>query len=462
MAAQEQKTVARVRSRRLALAALMMLGLGAVVYLSSSLGDPGNGLDTERGPFGRLAHKLSASLGLNSGGVITRGGHLYLRQDVQHVELRSFLESPRGSAASGRNWDPLPAIVDFHRQLQGIGIRLVLLPLPSKATVRNNAGEPVVNEGYNEFLRILESEHLIDVVDVAPLLVEMSAEGPSPFLRGDSHWSPEGMARIARLVAERTSVQLPTTSYETVDRKLSLTGDLGRFRGPEYEDTITTRMVLESNGQLWKPRPHAPYLLLGDSFTEIYSKPDNGWGKGAGFAESLSLEMGAPVDCLSTAHDGAFKTRETLMKHPERLANKSVVVWQFAMRELSFGDWRLLDIPPVKDQLSPGGSASPQPLQGTVLKTAPMPVLTRTPYREAVREIIVTDIRSGSGLVIGPVMLMGLAVRDHLPTGMAQWEDGDQVAIEVVPWASVESVQGRLQRFGLPLSDQKLPRFWIK
>ena len=454
--------MARGRSRRLALAGVFLLGLGAIVYLSSSLGDPGNQLDAERGPFERLAHKLSASLGLDFGGVITRDGQLYLRKDVQHVELQSFLESPRGSAASGRNWDPLPAIVDFHRQLQGMGIRLVLLPLPSKATVPSHAGEPVVNEGYDEFLHLLESEHQIDVVDVTPLLVKMSADGDSPFLRGDSHWSPEGMARIARLVAERTSVQLPTTSYETVDRKLSLTGDLARFRGPEYEETITTRMVLESNGQLWKPRPYAPYLLLGDSFTEIYSKPDNGWGKGAGFAETLSLEMGAPVDRLSTAHDGAFKTREALMKHPERLANKSVVVWQFAMRELSFGDWRLIEIPQVKGQLSPGGSASPQPLQGTVLKTATMPALTRTPYREAVREVIITDIRSGSGLVIGPVILMGLAVRDHLPTGMAQWEDGDQVAIEVVPWSSVESAQDRLQRFSLPLSDQKLPRFWIK
>jgi len=45
---------------------------------------------------------------------------------------------------------------------------------------------------------------------------------------------------------------------------------------------------------------------------------------------------------------------------------------------------------------------------------------------------------------------------------MAQWEDGDQVAIEVVPWSSVESAQDRLQRFSLPPSDQKLPRFWIK
>lgn len=448
--------ISPVKSRRWVRSCLIVLGLGSVV----SLGFFWSG--AERGPFGNLAYKLSASLGLNFGEVITRSGQLYLRQDVQHVQGRSFLESPRGSAGSKRNWDPLPAIVDFHQQLQEIGIRLVLLPLPSKANLPKDSGEPVVNEGYNEFLRILESEHQIEILNVTPLLVKMSAQGKSPFLRGDSHWSPEGMAEIARLVADRTSVQLPATTYEAVARKLTFTGDLVRFRGPEYEDLITTTMVLEANGQLWKPRAQAPYLLLGDSFTEIYSKPGNGWGKGAGFAETLSLEMGAPVDRLSTSHDGAFKARETLMKYPERLTNKSVVVWQFAMRELSFGDWKLLTIPAVKPRPSTSGSASPQALQGTVVKTAEMPVFNRTPYREAVREIIVTDIRSGSGLVSGPVILLGLAVRDHLPTGMAQWEDGDQVAIEVVPWSSVEAVQGRLQRFVLPLSDQKLPRYWIK
>ena len=445
-----------MKSHRWVRASLILLGLGSMVFLSFSVGD------AERGPLGKLAYKLSASLGLNFGEVITRSGQLYLRQDVQHVQGRSFLESPRGSAGSKRNWDPLPAIVDFNQQLQEMGIRLVLLPLPSKATVPNDPGEPVVNEGYYEFLRILKSEHEIDILDVAPLLVKMSAQGKSPFLRGDSHWSPEGMAEIARLVADRTAVQLPATSYEAVDRKLTFTGDLVRFRGPQYEDAITTTMVLESNGQLWKPRADAPYLLLGDSFTEIYSIPGNGWGKGAGFAEALSLEMGAPIDVLSTSYGGAFKTREALMKHPERLTKKSVVVWQFAMRELSFGDWKLLTFPAVKDQPSARSSASPQALQGRVVKPAAMPVFDRTPYREAVREIIVTDIRSGSGLISGPVILLGLAVQDHLPSGIARWEAGDQVAIEVVPWPSVESVRGRLQRFGLPRSDQKFPRYWIK
>ena len=431
-------------------------------FLGPSFNERGTSDNPGGSSFGKLADQLRALFGFDSGGVITRDGQLYLRQDVKHVHRRSFLTSPQGSGASPRNWNPLPAITDFHQQLKDMGIRLILLPLPSKATLPDGAVEPTVNEGYYEFLRILKSKHQIEVVDVLPVLVSMSTQGESPFLRGDSHWSPKGMARVARLVADRSSVQLPISSYETIDRKLTLTGDLAQVRGPGYEDQITSRMVLESNGQLWKPLPEAPYLLLGDSFTNIYSKPGNGWGKGAGLAETLSLEMGTPTDRLSTPHNGAFGSREVLAMNPERLANKSVVVWQFAMRELSFGDWKILPIPPLKEKPSPGIATSPQPLEGTILKTAEMPALDRTPYREAVREIIVTDVRSGSGQIVGPVILMGLSVQDHLPTGLARWEIEDKVAIEVVPWSSVESTQGRLQRFRLPLSGQDLPRFWIK
>lgn len=441
---------------------LVLLGLGAMFFLKFSFSERGNSANPAETSFGKLTHQLRTLFGFDSGGVITRDGQLYLRQDVQHVHRRSFLASPQGSGTSKRNWNPLPAITDFHQQLKDMGIRLVLLPVPSKATLPDGAVEPVVNEGYYEFLRILKSEYQIEVVDVLPLLVSMSTQGESPFLRGDSHWSPKGMARVARLVADRSSVQLPTSSYETIDRKLTLTGDLAQIRGPGYEDQITSRMVLESNGQLWRPLPEAPYLLLGDSFTNIYSKPGNGWGKGAGLAETLSLEMDVPTDRLSTTHNGAFGSREVLAMNPERLANKSVVIWQFAMRELSFGDWKILPIRPLKEKRAPRIATSPQPLEGTILKTAEMPVLDRTPYREAVREIIVTDVRSGSGQIVGPVILMGLSVQDHLPTGLAQWEIEDQVTIEVVPWSSVESTQGRLQRFRLPVSDQDLPRFWIK
>lgn len=86
-------------------------------------------------------------------------------------------------------------------------------------------------------------------------------------------------------------------------------------------------------------------LLLGDSFTNIFSLGTMGWGEAAGLAEQLSYELQRPVDRFVQNDAGAYATRErlaqALREDPQRLDRVRVVVWQFAARELAFGDWRL-------------------------------------------------------------------------------------------------------------------------
>ena len=233
--------------------------------------------------------------------------------------------------------------------------------------------------------------------------------------------------------------------------------------GRTKKDSLSSSMVLGQNDEVWKPRPGAPFLLLGDSFSNIYSQEDTGWGKGAGLAEMLSLEMSAPVDRIAFNSNGAFASREALLRYPERLANKSVVVWQFAMRELSFGNWKILGLPDLPPR--PAVQAGPQTLEGTILRVAELPPLKQAPFRQAVREVLLGKIRSGSGRVTGSVILLGYAVQDHLPTGMARWEKGDRVSVQVVPWEAVKDGTGDLQRFSLRDPEQKLQetsRFWMK
>ena len=81
-------------------------------------------------------------------------------------------------------------------------------------------------------------------------------------------------------------------------------------------------------------------LLLGDSFTNIYSMPSMGWGRGAGLAEHLSLRLGFDVDRIAVNGDGAHASRDALRRAgPRRLSGKRVVVFQFAARELLAGSW---------------------------------------------------------------------------------------------------------------------------
>ncbi len=87
-------------------------------------------------------------------------------------------------------------------------------------------------------------------------------------------------------------------------------------------------------------------LVLGDSFSNIYSAESFGAGTSAGLVEHLSYILQRPIDRLVQNGDGAFATRTLLQEDPSRLAGKRVVVYQFATRELTIGDWRLLPLPP--------------------------------------------------------------------------------------------------------------------
>jgi alginate O-acetyltransferase complex protein AlgJ len=89
--------------------------------------------------------------------------------------------------------------------------------------------------------------------------------------------------------------------------------------------------------------------LLGDSFSNIYSLASMNWGESAGLAEQLSYILRRPVDRLVQNDDAAFATRALLSRSQDgqggRLAGKRVVIYQFAARELAFGDWLILDLP---------------------------------------------------------------------------------------------------------------------
>jgi alginate O-acetyltransferase complex protein AlgJ len=96
-----------------------------------------------------------------------------------------------------------------------------------------------------------------------------------------------------------------------------------------------------------QPDEKADVLLLGDSFTNVFSQAPMGWGEGAGLAPHLARALGRPLDVIAQNDSGAFATRkllsEALGAGEDRLAGKKLVIWEFAARELSVGDWRPYD-----------------------------------------------------------------------------------------------------------------------
>ena len=114
--------------------------------------------------------------------------------------------------------------------------------------------------------------------------------------------------------------------------------------------TVSVRMVSDRAGRRWRASRDSQVLLLGDSFSNVYSDPALGWGASAGLAEQLSYHLQRPVDKLAVNAGGALQTRlqlqRSLLAGDDRLSGKSIVVYQFATRELSHGDWRVLHLQP--------------------------------------------------------------------------------------------------------------------
>ena len=227
---------------------------------------------------------------------------------------------------------PAPAIERWHAVLERLGIELLVVPVPAKASCL--AGRPRArNAGFPRFAAELERAG-IGVLDLSPT-----------YLRTDTHWDPAGMRTAARSIADALIARGWVARGQKVHerRKLDVEriGDLGRLLDERLEaDWIEPDRVTIEEVVGWKPDSSSPVLLLGDSFVNVFSLPRMGWGNRAGLAEHLSVELGFDVDRIAINGDGARASREALQRAGlDRLTSTRVIVFLFAARELRYGDW---------------------------------------------------------------------------------------------------------------------------
>jgi alginate O-acetyltransferase complex protein AlgJ len=155
---------------------------------------------------------------------------------------------------------------------------------------------------------------------------------------------------LAGWIEASVSLQGPRKAWRREERQVEGLGDLARMlelppgQGLFAPQRVTVRPVLG-----WASDPAAEVLILGDSYTNVYSRSDLGWGTGAGLAEQLAFYLQRPVDRIALNAGGAWASRQALARElaagRDRLAGKRVVVVEFAARELAFGDWRRIALP---------------------------------------------------------------------------------------------------------------------
>jgi hypothetical protein len=298
-----------------------------------------------------------------------RDGWLFYRQDVEYVTGRGFLDPAqmKRRIAAVPAWmsppqpDPREAIVGFNDDLAARGITLIVMPTPVKPGVHPEmlarryaeADGVLHNASYREFVEDLERRG-VRVFNPSQALAAARLAAPQ-YLAADTHWRPEAMEmvaeRLAAIIAATVALPAwPDPGHRIERSEASNVGDIARMLdlpddSPLFPpEVVWLRRVLQSDGRPWRSSRDADVLLLGDSFSNIYALESMGWGTSAGFAEQLAYALRRPIDRIVQNDDGAFATRAMLQREPTRLDGKRVVIYQFAARELAFGDWKVIEL----------------------------------------------------------------------------------------------------------------------
>jgi alginate O-acetyltransferase complex protein AlgJ len=373
--------------------------------------------------------------------------------------------------------NPLAAIIDFHKQLADKGITLIVLPVPVKAAIQPEkistrpVPHPLANRSWQAFVRALQ-ENGVQFFDARPVLTGYVEQHGDAYLRTDTHWQPGAMQAVAEELAASIAKQLPGLSRAEglhaqpqtvfgdgdIARMLTLPEDAGLYPGQE----VQVRQILSGQQEFWQPDRGAEILLLGDSFTNIYSTEGLGWGMGAGFAEQLSYILKRPLDLLARNDSGAYVTREMLAgelaRGRDRLAGKKLVIWQFAERELAFGDWRRLTMQLGKPQdagFFVAASGESTRITGVVAAISRSARPGSVPYRDNILTLHLVDLQGlDRQLPADQALVYSWGMRDNQLTKLAALRPGDSVSLSLTPWEAVEGEFGSYRR--TPLDDQML------
>ena len=315
------------------------------------------GISRAQGEFQRqLVAKVEELEKRNVSAIAGRDGWLFLVSELRFLAQGRFWgDAAAKTARSSKSPDPLPAIVDFDRQLKQRGIQLIVVPVPPKAAVYADkleieppptpaAAAPHLQEFYHE----LRSAG-VNVLDLTSAFVEKRNDARGPvFCRTDSHWSGVGTVLAAQLLAPQIrttlSADLPRKAYAAEWKEVSLTGDLISLLPPgapkPEPEKLPIRTITDNSAKgAIQPDPNSPVLVMGDSHTLVFREF---LGERAGLLDQLANELGFAPDLIGTRGSGATAVRVTLYRRTRTdadfLPKKKVIIWCFAAREFTEAD----------------------------------------------------------------------------------------------------------------------------
>lgn len=337
------------------------------------------------------------------------------------------------------------ALKEFQDRLTEKGITLVLMPMPSKALIYPEMMNGLVavdtHKIATEYSRNLNEllGNGFKVFDPLSQIMDFKKKGQA-YQPRDSHWTPECMSSVAEKLAgylsgfkivEKSDIPI----YDHVEKVILGVGDLQRIQDFCSDSTHTDVFKINEVKRNYRNVEKLPkqVLLLGDSFSNIYSEKSMKWGERAGLAEQLSYYLNSGVAKLAVNDNAAYVTREKLSELTKGgdkiLSDKKVVIYQFAARELVFGDWKM-GYEYSEEETDGQRISSPGfiTFKGEVTSFSKVPSLSDiAPYENAlvvnryrINEVIRGDYDSENIYVIEWAIKNGLRVSSPMHSGVSE------------------------------------------
>ncbi len=262
------------------------------------------------------------------------------------------------------NCDPRKAIIQFHKDCAAAGVHLIYVPAPVKPMLqpgelgrrlRLSAETPVPNNrDYDRFVAELRAAG-VDVFD-SFIPRTLKPGEPPRFLVQDTHWTPQFMEQAARELSEhvKRNLKLPPgqKQWKVEATEVSRVGDIvDALNLPDDLDlfppqTVTINRVLDQQtNQPLASTPNADVLVIGDSFSNIFSNDEEkGWGEAAGFPQQIARFLNRDVEILVRDGSAASDLRRELAGRPQPLKGKRLIIWEVAMHELVCSNWQIIPI----------------------------------------------------------------------------------------------------------------------
>lgn len=324
--------------------------------------------DSVVGSLVRRYYQFALTTGLKEGSakvLVGRDQWLFLREDLNLSAGTAILNErldPGKRKVEADHPDSLAVIRAYDGLLRARGIHLVVLPVPPGTVLYPEkiwpgypaeAG-PAWAPDYAAWKDKLRKAG-VDVLDVTEeLWRERNGESPV-WLQNNTHWSPRGVELTADAIARHIRPMIDSYTARTYQPRLvdhlaesDLAPMLDLPRSDLYPPVpCKVRQILE-DGRFASGNDDSRVLLLGDSYSFIYSGRDPDDASGADLGRQIMFRLGTDVQVIAYRGDDPSRLRWRLGFHGPCLDAKKVVIWEFTTRYLHDPvTWKYIPIPPV-------------------------------------------------------------------------------------------------------------------